>query len=165
MSNSKCTPKLLTAMTEKILQGHHLETVAQSCEITPNTLWSWSRRAKSGEAPYADFMAAIRVAQAEAEIQLGNTALAGDGAGQGNGMSKSAQWMLERTRAKRFGPKIDVKVQNEVAVFLDVAETVLDVDSFERLLEAISEVDGEGIPIVLLGESATRDEIARKGAE
>lgn len=152
---SKLTPGLMESMEEDLLNGHYPETVAKANGISSATYYSWLQKGRDAvpgvEATerYAAFLEMVERSQAKAEIALTTTALAGDMPGESNGVAKAAQWMLERSRGKRFQPRVAVKVEEETSVLLDVAAAVLPPEMYAELLGAMSDTDDQGIPNIL----------------
>ncbi len=149
---TKLTPELMETVVADVEAGHYLETVATANGIHRDSLYEWLKRGerrKDGDEIYTAFSDAVRRAQARAEITLGGKALGGDERGESNGPAKCAMTWLERTRGKKFQPKIIQQVEVETSVFLDVAEAVLPTEMYMALMEAIEEVDDSGIPRVL----------------
>lgn len=148
---SKLTTELQSKIVEAIIAGNYAETAAEANGITEQTFWNWMLWGRNGKGePYIGFFEAITRARAEAEMRLVGVALGGDMPGVSNGPAKAALNFLERTRARKFGAKVAVKVEEELAEFLDVAERVLAPEDLSKLLEAYS-ARARGEPI---GEAA-----------
>lgn len=166
-------PTLLTeamhvAMVAYAKDGISLQVSAQACGITARCaeLWfatgerdwnSWGDETEPEVPSKAAFFREVRRAQAKWEIGAWKDALDGDGQGIGNGPGKSAQWALERTKGKRYQPKIQLQVESEMAVVIDVLSAVLPTEMYAEVLAAIGDLDDDGIPRVL---SAAVDEPA-----
>lgn len=149
---SKLTRTLIDEMVTDLKKGHYRNTVARAHGVHIATFCTWmdkGEKARPGDDIYVEFREAVEKAQAVAEIELGNTAMNGDGVGIGNGKAKCAQWMLQRTRGKKFGEKISVKVEEELSIWLEVAALVLEDDQYVALLSAMEAVDDEGFPTIL----------------
>lgn len=140
------------------------ETAAGAEGITYRSFQNWMRRGQAEweaewedkedkgvpePGTYAGFFYAIRRAQSEAKVDRIKDALDGDGQGVGNGKAKCAQWLLERTD-RQFQPKIAMKVEQEMSVLLDVLEAVLPFEHYTAVLEAMSDLDEDGMPRVLV---------------
>lgn len=124
--------------------GNYVETAAEAAGIHLDTYYGWIERGKAGEPRYAGFSEAVARAKAQAEADMLRTAKSGDEKGASNGPAKCALSILERTRGKRFAPRVNVKVEEELTVFLDVAERVLAREDFARLCAALAAEDGSG---------------------
>ena len=143
---SKLTADLLDKVVKLVEKGHYPETVAQSVGIDPSTYRNWMRWGSEGKAPYLDFFLGVARARALAEINLGSAVLRGDGRGEGFGQAKAAAFMLERTRSAKFSQRVNLKVQDELERFLDVAQRICNESDYSALLEALASGDSEATP-------------------
>lgn len=158
---SKLTPELQDEICTYIRDDSvPLVTACGAVGITPRTMQYWMAAGEKAASEWtgddepergtpASFFRDVTRAQALAEIEDIKRARRGDDRGESNGRARCAQWMLERTRSKRFSPQVNVKVEQEMAVFLDVLAAVLPTDQYAAVLGAIEDVDDDGIPRVL----------------
>lgn len=136
---TKLTEELIEQVAEKIRRGNHPETSAVASGISRATYYEWKRRGEAGEDPYAEFWTRVARACAEAEVQLVDRAQHGDPVGVGYGESKSALEILKLRFPKRWSPQVKVEVADQLNRYLDVAQSVLDEESFKRLLTALAD--------------------------
>lgn len=123
---TKLTPQVEARILKVVVEGNYAETAAEAAGIDRATFLRWMQRGRDGLEPYAAFAAKVTRARAEAETKLVRVIRQSGGA-------QGAQWLLERTR-RRFAARVNLKVEHELEEFLDVAERVLDRDSYVRLL-------------------------------
>lgn len=128
---TKLTPALQARVVKAVAEGNYGDTAAEAAGIDRGTFCRWMRRGRDGEEPYAAFAEAIACARAKAETKLVRTVNKSGAPG--------AQWLLERTRPKRFSARVNVKVESELSEFLDVAERTLSSEDYLRLLERFDE--------------------------
>jgi hypothetical protein len=141
---TKLTPELAEQIVKAIEAGNYNETAAEAAGIDLKTFYNWMNWGRDGKEPFTAFFQSVTRARANAELDLVDAVRAGDGKGEGFGRAKAAAFMLERTRAKKFAQRINVKVQDELERMLDVAQRVLAAEDFGRLLEAIAADDRTG---------------------
>lgn len=94
--------KLTDAVQEKIVgairAGNYAETAAQYAGIDKSTYHRWMQKGEDGRAKYREFRAAVRAAEAEAEVYAETVlrkAMPDDW--------KAAAWYLERKFQDRWG--------------------------------------------------------------
>ena len=145
----KFSDALTAKMVVDLEKGHYLETVAVAHGLGISTLYLWRKKGKAGEEPYAKWLEVITRAEAQGELNLGNTALDGDKVGVSNGKATAAMKWLERTRGKKFQPKIMVQVEHELGILIDVLAAVLPDEHYAACLDAIIDLVDVGIPGVL----------------
>jgi hypothetical protein len=116
------TPALQAKIVADVEKGHIIKTVVQAAGISRATYFAWMSKGSAGEEPYAQFFEAVNTARARSQINLLNTALAGDPRGVGSGPARAAQWALERMYPKEFGSKISITVEEERNKIFDAAE-------------------------------------------
>lgn len=143
---TKLTPELQAKVVKLVRAGNYAETAALSVGITVATWTSWCARGREGEEPYAEFLAAIMRARAEAEIALLRRVEEGDPQGTGFGTGRAALTILERTRPKRFAAHVRVHQEELANRFLDIAERALPREHFRALVEAIAVAEGSDEP-------------------
>lgn len=94
----KLTAARRAAILAALEDGHYVETAARLGGVAPSTLYAW-------RAEFPEFLEAIERARAKAEdyfVGIIRDAAASGGA-TGGPVWTAAAWMLERTRAERFG--------------------------------------------------------------
>src|SRR5579862_1643086 len=64
---TKLTPELQVAICTSLATGAYVETAAAVHGVNKQTLYDWFKRGNSGEEPYADFLDAIKRAEAASE--------------------------------------------------------------------------------------------------
>ena len=128
-------PKLNAEMEQKIVErlrtGAFIDTAAQAAGVHRATLHRWmerGRKAKRGR--YHDFLAAVTTAQAESEMR-DNLYIAKAAVEDW----RAAAWRLERRWPGRYGPRVQLLVQQEQEAFLDRLEKGLDPTTFRKVLE------------------------------
>lgn len=149
---TKLTPALRKQLVRMLEDGNPISASCASLGIDETTFRKWRARARSEDDPeLAKFFVDIARARARGELKLYKRALRGDGAGRSNGPARCAQWALERQFGNKYAPRVNLKVEEELETFLDVAERVLPGEHYEALLEAIVELRNEPEPETLLG--------------
>lgn len=164
-------PRLLTTKRHKDIvkntrKGIPLVVAAEATGITGRCAEYWMAKGRkawddwdSEDDPavgtYAAFFREVTRSGAQWEIDKFETAMGGDQAGVGNGKGKSAQWALERTRGRRYQPKIQVQVENEMAMMIDVLEKVLPPEHYAAALAAMADLDDSGKPRILSGANTS----------
>lgn len=141
---SKLTAELSQTILADIAAGLHPEVAAQAAGIVPSTYFDWMQRGKAGEAPYATFRSDVARAKAEAERQLLQRALGGDGKGTSFGPAKAALEILSRTRPDRYSQQVKVQLRQDIERILDVVQRVCGTEDFLRVVEALADDDSEG---------------------
>lgn len=120
---SKFSQQLQQELCGYLTEGVPVSTACELVGITTETFYAWSRQGSQEDGtPLARFSDEVRRARSQGELELLRTAKGGDEKGESNGPAKCAQWMLERTRGKKYSPRINVKVEEELEVLLDVIE-------------------------------------------
>lgn len=86
---------------EAIEKGNTREMAARSAKIAESTLYSWLRRGRAGESPFAEFSENLKKAEAHAEGE--SVGIIREAASKGTW--QAAAWFLERRYPKRWGAK------------------------------------------------------------
>ncbi len=146
---AKCTPELTALIVADLEEGLLLEPVCLSHGMSTSAIYLWQQKGGKGLKPYAGWWAAITQARAVGEVTLGRRALGGDGKGEANGRAAQAARWLTSTHGKRYNPKITVQIERELDVLLEVLERVLPDELYAETLAAISELDSDGVPLIL----------------
>lgn len=98
-------------------EGNYLETAAQVCDVSINTVYSWLRQGREGLEPFQTFSQAVARARAQGEVSLLSDVKKGDRKGESFGRGRAAAHILGVTRPQRFGTKINVVVREQQAEF------------------------------------------------
>ena len=136
-------PKLEPALTEKIVSlvraGNYLETAATTAGIHRTTLHRWMRFGRDQKrGRYRKFLTAVEKAQAESESR--DVALIAKAA---SADWKAAAWRLERKAPRRYGPRVQQAVQQELDAVLTRLEKGLAPEVYDRVLQLIASDDSE----------------------
>jgi hypothetical protein len=102
--------KLNDEVQEKIVSlvraGNYPEVAAQAAGVAGRTYYEWMAKGEDGREPYAQFMQAVKEAQAAAESHavtiIRKAAL--------DGSWQAAAWFLERSKAERWRRKENVEL-------------------------------------------------------
>ncbi len=127
------TPEVQATIVEAISEGLYRETAAQLAGVHRNTLLNWQARGESGEAPYEEFLCAIKKAEAEAE-RATITRVRGGGEGW-----QSSAWLAERRWPSRWSGRVRLTVNEELSAVLDKIRAKLDDDTFAKVIDATRE--------------------------
>lgn len=132
----KFTTELATKFVDIVRRGNFRETACAQVGITSRTLRNWLSAAAKGDERYAQFVAELDAAEAEAESTM---VLAVRKAGLSDW--RAAAWYLERRGAKRWGFKAQVEfsVQEELSRILDVVEQQLGSEAASRIFGALTD--------------------------
>jgi len=125
---TKRTPQLVAKILKDIRDGNYPDTAAMAHGVGRRTFYEWLDA--------EPFRTDVARARAFAERSLLKAVASGDKVGVSNGRAKGAAWILERTRPGKFSARVNLKVESELAEFLDVAERELDRDVYVKLLAA-----------------------------
>lgn len=137
----KLNATIQASIIENIELGVPVETACQAEGINPATYYRWQQWGGQGKQPYVEFCEALARAKAKAEIALVKTSAGGDDKGVSNGPAKCAQWLLERTRGKRYAARVNIRVEEELETLLDVVERICsgkDCGCLEAILDALA---------------------------
>lgn len=155
---SKLTDELQQKICLLLAEGKRVDVACAEVGIDPSTLTHWKRAAQQGDARCAEFLTAIARAKLLGEGHLFDVVKRGDEKGVSNGTSKSAQWLLERTRPNRYAPRLNVKLEEGLEALLSDVERVCgskDCGCYEAILAALAaRADGDGAPPEDPGEGA-----------
>ena len=91
------------------------------------------------DSPYVDLMIAVRAAEADCEIRCVKKVF-----DAGKTDWKAAAWGASHRYPKRWGERVNVKVETELRELIDVLEGILTPEVLCVVLEAIAARDSEG---------------------
>lgn len=131
-------PKMEPAVTQRIVDliraGNYLEVAATAAGIHKSTLHRWLRYGRDQtRGRYRKFLTHVEKAQAESESR--DVALIAKAASTD---WRAAAWRLEKKLPRRYGPRVQISVQQELDAVLDRLKAGLPPDQFERVLEIIA---------------------------
>lgn len=106
----KLTPKLANKIIKHVKAGNYAKTICQMVGITEQTYINWSKRAKAQEEPFYTFFNRVERASSIAEAGL---VLRIQKAAVNPKHWKAAAFLLERTRPKNFGKRVDLDLEGE----------------------------------------------------
>lgn len=134
-------PKLDLAMTQRIIDliraGNYLEVAATAAGIHRTTLYRWMRHGRDQKrGRYRKFLSQVERAQAEAEAR--DVAIIAKAAPDD---WKAAAWRLERKAPRRYGPRVQQAVQQELEAVLTRLEKGLPPEQYERVLQIMTAED------------------------
>lgn len=137
---TKLTPDVHAKIVGLLRAGNYVETAAAAAGVDARNVRRWLARGARGEEPFAQFARDVDAAQGEAEardvIMLGKAAESGEW--------RAAAFRLERRHPERWGQRIEMRVKEQaVEQVLDVLRTRLDPETYERVLAALAESEGE----------------------
>lgn len=115
---TKLTPAVQQTICDALEKGNYRATAAAVAGIHRNTLIDWERRGENGEDLYVDFLTAMQMAEAKAEMALVaeiRHAEPGVPNVRGADLWQAKAWMLER----RYGGKWSGKVKAHIAEAVD----------------------------------------------
>lgn len=116
------TAELSQEICDLLEKGNYLETAAQACDVSINTVYGWLRKGAQGIEPYAAFAQVVERARAKGEVGLVETVRGGDEAGVSFGRARAAAHLLAVTRPQRFATRINVKVREQLTEFTQFLE-------------------------------------------
>ena len=139
-------PKLDAAVTQKVVDliraGNYLEVAATAAGIHRSTLHRWMKHGRDQErGRYRKFLTAVEKAQAESESR--DVALIAKAASED---WRAAAWRLERKSPRRYGPRVQAAVQQELDGVLNRLEKGLAPEVYDRVLQLIASEDDEVQP-------------------
>jgi transposase-like protein len=144
------TPEVQTAIVAAILDGNYRVTAAQKAGVCERSLYNWLERGATGEAPFAEFLQAVKTAEADAEsallsqIRHAQPAVTGEG-GHGADIWQAKAWIMERRWPKRWAQRVRQAVTEELDAFTDRLQRRLDDATYRKVLDASREdASGEG---------------------
>lgn len=153
---TKCTPETVDKILGAVRRGHYVETATRLARITDQTFYSWKERGESGEEPFAAFLDALKVAEAEAEDSALLDVRAGATGTESNPGTHwvSAMTFLERRWPARWGRRDPERSE------LDRRLKGLEIELTEAKLAALKSQTGTGI-----GEPVADDAIDKMMSE
>jgi transposase len=139
-------PKLDPATTQRVVDliraGNYLEVAATAAGIHRSTLYRWLRHGRDQKrGRYRKFLSQVEKAQAEAESR--DVALIAKAAGED---WRAAAWRLERKAPRRYGPRVQLAVQQELDAVLGRLEKGLPPEIYEKVLQLIAAEDDDVEP-------------------
>jgi hypothetical protein len=135
------TEEVATKIIQQIQLGTPRKYAARAAGIDQTTFNRWLRQGASGEEPFASFAARVDEAVATAIARSARQVHA-----QGRDDWRAAAWYLARTAPDEFGDKIQLKIEEGLNAFIDIAERVLEPTQFTRLCEALASASGAASP-------------------
>jgi transposase-like protein len=134
MPRPKLDPAVLQRVVDLIRAGNFLEVAATAAGIHRSTLYRWMRHGREQKrGRYRRFLNQVEKAQAEAESR--DVALIAKAATED---WKAAAWRLERKAPRRYGPRVQLAVQQELDAVLGRLEKGLAADVYEKVLQLIA---------------------------
>jgi transposase len=136
-------PKLDPAMTQRIIDliraGNYLEVAATAAGIHRSTLYRWMRHGRDQKrGRYRKFLSQVEKAQAEAEAR--DVAIIAKAAPDD---WRAAAWRLERKAPRRYGPRVQLAVQQELEAVLGRLEKGLPPETYEKVLQIMTAEDND----------------------
>lgn len=155
---TKLTPDVKTQIVTALRMGAYLVTALAHANIDDITHRGWMvKGAKRPGSVYGDYARAVKKAMEDAELEmLGHIRAQGLGL---NGLTPqwtALAWILERTRPKKYGLRIQMEVQDELSQWLTRVG--------EHFGES-SEVYAQFLQLIAPGESPSRRSIAAVAGE
>lgn len=147
---TELTPETQTIIVEAMRRGNYRRTAALLAGVTERTLYAWQARGEANEPLYAEFLHALKEAEAEAEsmlleeIRTAQASIPGEG-GRGADLWTAKAWIMERRWPKRWATRVRTAVAEELDAFTDRLQKRLDEATYRRVLDASREdAPGEG---------------------
>ena len=139
-------PKLDPATTQRVVDliraGNYLEVAATAAGIHRSTLYRWLRHGRDQKrGRYRKFLSQVEKAQAEGESR--DVALIAKAASED---WRAAAWRLERKAPRRYGPRVQLAVQQELDAVLGRLEKGLPPETYEKVLQLIAAEDEDVEP-------------------
>lgn len=140
------------AILESIEKGNFPLVAAQAQDVPQRTWTHWRSRADAGEPRFVELFERVSCALARAEEKLVDKLQdppCDDMGRSDQGIIRSTQFLLERTRRERWGDKVEVrvKVEDSMRELLADLERLMDASAFDQLVVALSQIEsdaGEG---------------------
>ncbi len=131
------TPELQAEICQLIEDGNRAVVAALASGVGQKAYEAWITKANAGIQPYEDFVEAIGVARAKAEVEAVATQKAGDYK-SGPSTAASAQFFLTRSRAKHYAEetKINVEVEGQIRRFMGILRERLPEQLYVEVLTA-----------------------------
>ena len=134
-------PELTQRLVDLIRAGNYLEVAATAAGIHRTTLHRWMRHGRAQvRGRYHKFLVAVERAQAESEsrdVTIVAKAASTDW--------RAAAWRLERKAPRRYGPRVQLAVQQELDAVLGRLEKGLTPEVYEKVLQIIAADDDEAV--------------------
>ena len=139
MSRPKLDPAVTQRIVDLVRAGNYLEVAATTVGIHRTTLHRWLRLGRDQpRGRHRKFLVAVEKAQAESESR--DVALI---ARASTTDWKAAAWRLERKMPRRYGPRVQLAVLQELDEVLDRLKAGLDPAEYEKVLELMAAEDVE----------------------
>jgi len=120
-----------------IRAGNYLEVAATAAGIHRSTLYRWMRHGRDQKRErYRKFLNQVEKAQAEAEAR--DVAIIAKAAPDD---WKAAAWRLERKAPRRYGPRVQLAVQQELDPVIGRLEKGLPPEIYEKVLQLVAAED------------------------
>lgn len=134
------TPEVQQTIVSALLEGMYRVVAAQLAGIGERTLYLWLEKGEAGEAPYADFLHAVKTAEAHAELEVVRAVRAGEDGWQ------SKAWVAERRWPKRWAARVRTAVTEELDAYAERLAKRLDEATMQKVLDASREDAGGESP-------------------
>lgn len=139
------TETIQARMVQAIEGGNYAPTAAEYAGIGVSTHYDWLKKGESGESPYAEYLEAIKKAEAVAEVR--NVTLIQNAAAN---TWTAAAWYLERKHWDRWGKKDRNQIELTGANGQPIEINSTQVDARTALLEmlghtVIETAEGENV--------------------
>jgi len=130
-------PGVSQRIVDLIRAGNYLEVAATTAGIHRTTLHRWLRLGREQlRGRFRKFLVAVERAQAESEAR--DVAIIAKAAATD---WKAAAWRLERKLPRRYGPRVQLSVQQELDGVLDRLKVGLDPAAYDKVLELMAADD------------------------
>jgi hypothetical protein len=116
MAQVACTPALTAAVANTVKGGTYPEVAAALAGIDGRTFAEWIKRGEKGESVYADFLAAIRAAEALSESLATTRTLTSIQKSPASGLA-----FLERRFKRRWGTSVEAVKGSSGRSWMDAA--------------------------------------------
>src|SRR3954451_19465924 len=137
MGRPKLDPLVTQRVCDLIRAGNYLEVAATAAGIHRSTLYRWMRHGRDQKrGRYRKFLNHVEKAQAEAESR--DVALIAKAASED---WRAAAWRLERKAPRRYGPRVQQAVQEELEAVLGRLEKGLPPETYEKVLQLMTAED------------------------
>lgn len=141
----------IEAVWPKVLEGVRAGATpivaANAAGIPTRTFTHWRMKLEQGDAALVPFFEELEAELAKVEIELIETIRnpPKDDYGRGDAVAaRGAQFVLERSRRERWGPKLDITVESQRAAakaLLDAVRERISPGAFRELVEAMATLD------------------------
>lgn len=138
-------PALEQKVLDLIRAGNYIETAAAAAGINKKTIYSWLRNVKG----FSD-----KMLEAQGAAEARDVALIAKAAIE---HWQAAAWRLERKNPRKWGARVQVSVQQELAEVLQRIEGAVDEETYDRILRAIASEAGSGPAPATPGEEDSPD--------